>query len=178
MRINEVRPMNIKLLAIDLDGVLADFDKGVIEASGKPMKFWEQSDKLSVIWDALADLEVDGKGFYDWLDWMPDGKQLWNHVKPHKPVILTGLPRGDWAAPQKREWCARELGGNFVITCPSYQKNKFAMQYMERGDLENCVLIDDRIYAKEPWEKFGGTFIHHTSAVSSINDLNQLLTST
>jgi hypothetical protein len=35
------------------------------------------------------------------LPWMPDGRNLWDHIKEFEPVILTGIPRGNWASSQK-----------------------------------------------------------------------------
>lgn len=35
------------------------------------------------------------------LDWMPDGRELWDGVAHLQPTILTGLPMGNWAEPQK-----------------------------------------------------------------------------
>lgn len=32
---------------------------------------------------------------------MPDGRELWGGVESLRPTILTGLPMGNWAEPQK-----------------------------------------------------------------------------
>ncbi|CAM9621129.1 unnamed protein product [Scytosiphon promiscuus] len=153
----------------DLDGCLADFDKGCQSVMG------EAPDKLSkkVMWRGLA----QAKGFYEHLDWMEDGRQLWNGVSDLRPTILTGLPMGSWAEPQKagphyelhpKKWCQRELGEDVpVITCMSRDKHL----YCRRGN----VLIDDRASLAEAWERAGGVFIHHTSATSSLAKLKTLL---
>ena len=171
MRLDEFNKYGTTIFC-DCDGVLADFDKGVLDVSGKPMAFWEQSDKLSTIWNALASLEHEGEGFYEFIDLMPDAIQLWNHIKRMKPIVLTGIPRGTWAAPQKRNWVAEHFGTHVpVITCMSWEKAENAMEYLGQDHLQGCTLIDDRISAKAPWEKHGGTFVHHTSAASSIQEL-------
>lgn len=35
------------------------------------------------------------------LEWMSDGRELWNNIVDLQPAILTGLPMGKWAEPQK-----------------------------------------------------------------------------
>ncbi|CAM9710287.1 unnamed protein product, partial [Hapterophycus canaliculatus] len=104
---------------------------------------------------------------------MEDGRELWNGVSGLRPTILTGLPMGNWAEPQKagrphRKWCKRELGEHVpVITCMSRDKHI----YCRAGN----VLIDDRASLAEAWERAGGVFIHHTSASSSLAKLKTLL---
>ncbi|CAN0161642.1 unnamed protein product [Pylaiella littoralis] len=144
----------------DLDGCLVDFEKGCKSVTGKT------PDKLTpkAMWSALART----KGFYENLDWMPDGRRLWEGVESLRPTILTGLPLGKWAEPQKRNWCKRELGADVpVITCMSRDKHKYCRQ--------GNVLIDDRLSLEAAWKSAGGVFIHHTSASSSLEKLKALL---
>ena len=153
-------------LFVDLDGVLADFDKGVKDLTGK----LPQDLHPKAMWPRLAKTP----GFYDSLDWMPDGKELWEAVLPHGPIILTGLPIGSWAEPQKRSWCARILGEAVeVITCKSREKASIARQ--RSGESTTPILIDDREKLKDDWEAMGGVFIHHRSAKQSIAALKSVL---
>ena len=41
-----------------------------------------------------------------------------------KPTILTGLPLGNWAAPQKVDWAAEHFPGVPIITCMARDKHK------------------------------------------------------
>ena len=152
-------------LFVDLDGVLADFDKRVRELTGRhPSDLPPQ-----VMWSRIAKTP----DFYNSLDWMADGGILWEGVKPWKPTILTGLPRGSWAEGQKREWCRRHLGENIrVITCMSKEKAEKAWESTQGLGLH--VLIDDRLSLKGPWEAKGGRFIHHSSASQSLEILSSL----
>ncbi len=156
-------------LFVDLDGVLVDFDAGVRRATGKdPSELHPRR-----MWPAIART----RGFYDRLDWIPDGRDLWSTVKYCSPVILTGLPMGKWAEPQKRSWCERELGADVhVITGMSRNKADLALLWLEEHHLEEKtpILIDDRLKIKEPWEAAGGKFILHLNAVGSIEDLKNL----
>jgi hypothetical protein len=146
-------------LFLDLDGVLADFDRGV-EAllHRRPDQL-----PLGLMWATLA----KAPEFYATLEMMADAQALWDFCKPFKPKILTGLPRGTWAEPQKRKWVANMLGRDVeVITTMSRDKHKFS----GRGH----VLVDDRLKLREAWEAAGGAFIHHISAERTIEQLRKL----
>jgi hypothetical protein len=144
---------------VDLDGTLVDMERGVLEVTGKDIKE-HYATNVGAMWKKLAHIP----SFFTKLDWMPDGKELWDFVKDHNPTILTGLPIGKWAAPQKKAWCVNKLGTNIpVITCMSKDKHL----YCSPGD----ILIDDRESTRKSWEEAGGIFILHTSAEESINQL-------
>lgn len=146
-------------LFLDLDGVLADFDRGVREVTGKP----PEDLSLKAMWAALA----RAPRFFETLEFMHDAEALWRFCEPHHPTILTGLPLGSRAPAQKRRWVARMLGAHVpVITCMSREKPRWS----GRGH----VLVDDRASAREGWERKGGTFIHHTSAENSISALRRI----
>jgi len=152
-------------LFLDLDGVLADFDAGVVRATGK--KPDELPDRQ--MWPLLARTP----GFYEHLPWMGDGRDLWVFAKQHRPTIVTGVPLGKWAEPQKRAWCARELGPEVpVICCLSREKGLQAAALLGPG--ETMVLVDDRLKVQGPWEDAGGRFLLHTSAAASIQGLKDL----
>ena len=77
---------------------------------------------------------------------------------------------GTWAAPQKRAWVARELGAHVpVITCPAKEKG-------DHCSPAGSVLVDDMEKNREPWVagRARGTFVLHTSAARSIEELKRL----
>lgn len=152
-------------LFLDLDGVLVDFDAGVKKVTGKlPAELGDRR-----MWPVLARTP----GFYEHLPWMPDGRALWNFSKPFSPMILTGLPLGKWAEPQKRAWCARELGPDVpVVCCLSRDKGKRAAELLSPGEI--MVLVDDRLKVQPYWEDAGGRFVLHTSSTASIEALKEL----
>lgn len=115
------------------------------------------------------------RGFYEKLEFMPDGEILWDYVKQFDPMILTGLPRGDWAAPQKERWCKAKLGleKDRVLTCMARDKAKKAQEFLGR-ELNGDILIDDREHAATPWIQAGGRFILHRDAESTITQLKGL----
>ncbi|MFM2041760.1 MAG: hypothetical protein RLY86_336 [Pseudomonadota bacterium] len=148
-----------KRLFLDLDGVLADFDRGVETVTGR------RPDQLSTqeMWTALS----RAPDFFATLHLMRDAQALWDHCRPHRPVILTGLPLGRWAEPQKRRWVAAMLGAEVeVITCMARDK--------PRWSAPGHILVDDREKAREGWEGKGGTFILHRTTAATIAALTAL----
>jgi hypothetical protein len=140
-------------LFLDLDGVLADFDRGVQAVTGRR----PEELPLKAMWAALA----RAPRFFETLELMHDAEALWRFCAPHRPTILTGLPLGAWAPEQKKRWVTRVLGADVpVITCMSRDKPRWSGP--------GHILVDDRASAREGWEREGGRFIHHVSAERSI----------
>jgi len=152
-------------LFLDCDGVLADFDAGARQLLGMPPADFEARHGRGEFWKRLA----RHGNFYGDLEEMPDAQELFLAVKHLKPTILTGLPLGTWAAPQKERWAARHFPGVPIITTMARQKHL----HMERGD----VLVDDRQNHRHLWENAGGIFVHHKSAADSITQLAEIFPS-
>ena len=150
-------------LYLDCDGVLADFDKGATELLGMPPRVFEKRRGLAAFWRELA----RHPDFYGTLPLMPDAMTLFDAVRHLNPVILTGLPRGQWAAPQKVKWAAEHFPGTRILTVMAVDKRNHA----QAGD----ILVDDQLKHAHLWEGAGGIFVHHTDAQSTIVRLHQLI---
>jgi hypothetical protein len=149
----------VRQLYLDCDGVLADFDKGATAVLGLPPRSFEKRHGLGRFWQKLA----QAPDFYFGLPLMPDAMELFDAVKHLNPVILTGLPRGNWAANQKVRWAAQYFPGTRIITTMARDKRNHAW----KGD----VLVDDQDRHRRLWEEIGGTFIHHKNAKQSLTEL-------
>ena len=149
-------------LFLDCDGVLADFDAGARELLGMTPREFEQRFGRGEFWRRLA----RHGNFYGALPEMADAQQLFRAAKHLNPTILTGLPLGKWAAPQKERWAAKHFPGVPIITTMARQKHL----HMEPGD----VLVDDRENHRHLWENAGGIFIHHKNAADSIRQLAKI----
>jgi hypothetical protein len=97
---------------------------------------------------------------------MPDAQRLFQAVKHLKPAILTGLPLGKWAAPQKERWAAEHFPSVPIITTMARQKHL----HMQPGD----VLVDDRDTHRHLWEDAGGIFVHHKNAEDTLRQLAEI----
>jgi hypothetical protein len=157
--VGERRPQ----LYLDMDGVLADFDKRAAEVFGMPPREFEDRYGEAEFWRRL----YETPDFFATFDMMPDALDLWKATEHLSPIVLTGIPRGEWAVDQKRCWIAAKLGPDVpVIACASRNKSRHCLP----GD----VLVDDRPQYKDLWEAAGGTFVVHASAAQSIAALEQL----
>lgn len=149
-------------LFLDADGVLADFDLAARRLLGMPPKEFIAKHGRGAFWKRLA----KARNFYGALPQMPDAKVLFDAVKHLKPTILTGLPLGNWAAPQKVEWAAEHFPGVPIVTCMARDKHK----HMHPGD----VLVDDREKHRVEYEAAGVVFIHHRNAEDSLRQLAKI----
>lgn len=148
-------------LFCDLDGVLADFDSRVIEIMGKHPN--DVPDKI--MWPTI--LKYPG-GFFRNLEWMKDGKELWEYILPYEPSILTGVSRSKKANQEKIDWCAKKLGDDVeVICCYSKDKQNWVTSKYD-------ILIDDRLDNCERWQKAGGTAIFHVNTRDTLCYLAEL----
>jgi hypothetical protein len=149
-------------LFLDCDGVLADFDAGARQLLGLSPHAFEERHGRREFWRRIA----RATDFYARLPLMADARQLFDAVSHLGPIILTGLPLGNWAAPQKVRWAEEHFPGTHIITCMARDKYR----HMKGAD----VLVDDRANHRDKWEDAGGTFIHHKDARSSLEQLAEI----
>jgi len=149
-------------LFLDCDGVLADFDAGSKEMLGMLPDAFEARHGKRGFWRQVAKT----RDFYARLPLMPDARILFDAVAHLEPIILTGLPLGNWAAPQKVRWAAEHFPGTRIITCMARDKYR----HMTGAD----VLVDDRADHRAKWEDAGGIFVHHKNARSSLKQLAEI----
>ncbi len=106
----------------DMDSVLVDFDRGYQELTGMTT---QQADTSGVeaFWDPLTKA---GAKFWITLNWMPDGKQLWDYIKKYNPILLSAPSREESSKLGKRVWVKRELPGTKLILRYASQKQEYA----------------------------------------------------
>lgn len=152
-------------LYIDLDGVLADFDKSA-EAILRTNNIY----KYEFIWGTDVFWKKINKypSFFRDLPLKEGARHLWAKVAHLEPIILTALPRenGDRVDTQKRAWVKQYFGDTPVITCQTKDKPKFC----EKGD----VLIDDRAVNLDAWSEKGGLYIIHTNTIDTLTTMRSL----
>ena len=82
---------------------------------------YEERHSRREFWQRLATTP----DFYAGLPLMPDARTLFDAVAHLQPTILTGLPIGNWAAPQKVRWAAEHFPGAPIITCLARDKYRY-----------------------------------------------------
>ena len=146
----------------DMDGVLVDFDRGYQELTGMTT---QQADAMGgdTFWEPLTKA---GAKWWITLNWMSDGKQLWNYIKKYTPILLSAPSQQESSRLGKRVWVKRELPDVKLILRPASQKQQYASP--------TSILIDDRQKNIEQWEAAGGIGILHTSTANTIEQLKKL----
>ena len=166
--------MKITKIYFDMDGVLADFDKGIRElCSMDPLP---QSEDQPVGYDDELWSKVREAGhFYDKLELIPGTKELFDYVYGKygdRCEILTGIPKPRrgiiTAGEDKINWVRRLLSKDVVVNIvwredkPDYCSGK------------DCILIDDYALNITEWEQCGGTGILFYDAESALEELKKL----
>lgn len=158
----------------DMDGVLADFERGVRELCGmEPPKQNEEVDPEvdEEMWKRIK--EVDH--FYDKLEVMDGARALFESVfnkYRERCEILTGIPKEKrgitTAAEDKINWMRRLLSRDIKINIVYKEdKPKFCTG-------KGCILIDDRKQNIIDWKEMGGSGFMHVEAGNTLYRLNEL----
>lgn len=146
----------------DMDGVLTDFEKRFHQKLNEvgpdyyPMKDIQKVVKpkdfeaifgIEEFWNFID--KIVGIGFWVGMDWMPQGKELWNFISPYKPDLLTSPSRDNGSRLGKQLWAKNNLNPKpKVIMAYSADKQRYAN--------ENSILIDDKKSNIKEWIAKGG----------------------
>ena len=148
----------------DMDSVLTDFHKQVRKIHPQfDNGIFDETERWRLI-------NAEGPKFWSEMEWMKDGKRLWDYIKKYNVTILStyGKSRKN-AIVGKRIWIKRELGSKYSINAiiiKSRKKSKYAD--------ENKILIDDMMKNIIGWEIEGGIGIHHINTNDTIKQLEDL----
>jgi len=134
----------------DMDGVLTDFEKRFEHFTGKSPKEYESEFGLEQFWH-LIDVKI-GVRFWVGMDWMPEGKRLWDFIKPYQPHLLTSPSRDNTSRLGKNLWVKNNLNPK-PKTIFAYSADK------QRYSQENAILIDDKKSNINEWAAKGGIAI-------------------
>jgi len=134
----------------DMDGVLTDFEKRFEHFSGMHPQVYEKEKGLPAFWE-LIDNKI-GVRFWVGMDWMPQGKELWNFISPYQPDLLTSPSRHNNSRLGKQLWAKNNLNPKPKVIM-AYSKDK------QRYANENSILIDDKKSNINEWASKGGIAI-------------------
>jgi hypothetical protein len=149
---------------LDLDGVMANFDKAWYEDYGLTEEDWEYRQE---------EVAKMAPFFFLELEEMPGAVKLWKYlVKSEATVkVLTARPKRIWtdgeADEQKKIWFAKRFSPlTEVIVCYGEEKQKYAAPM--------AILIDDRVRNVAQFSFAGGIGILHRDAKHTIQYLKEI----
>ena len=133
-----------------MDGVITDYEKRFEHFAGMKPNDNEGKHGTPAFWE-LIDSKI-GVRFWVGMDWMPQGKQLWDFISPYQPDLLTSPSRHDTSRLGKNLWVKNNLNPKpKVIFAYSADKQRYAS--------ENAILIDDKKSNINEWAAKGGIAI-------------------
>lgn len=147
----------------DMDGVLVDFDKQAA-AIGFPPEVLAEPKKKGHFWATVGANSKKGIPFWGLMEPLDGYDELWHHISPSKPTILTATGHVGNAMPEKAQWIMDRFG---MVPTIFVRKSSDKAFYAA----PNRILIDDREKCIGPWRDAGGIGILHTSATDSIQQL-------
>lgn len=131
----------------DMDGVLTDFESRFEHYSGMHPQDYEKKHGTPAFWE-LIDNKI-GVKFWIGMDWMPQGKMLWDFISPYKPDLLTSPSRHNNSRLGKQLWAKNNLNPKPKVIM-AYSKDK--QRYADK----NSILIDDKKSNIKEWIAAGG----------------------
>ena len=134
----------------DMDGVLTNFESRFEHFSGMHPQEYEKKYGIEQFWH-LIDTKI-GVRFWVGMEWMPQGKKLWEFIKPYQPDLLTSPSRDNTSRLGKNLWARNNLNPKPKVIF-AYSKDK------QRYANENSILIDDKKSNINEWTANGGIAI-------------------
>ena len=156
---------------LDMDGVIANFDKRFKDISGMSPKEFESKYGTKEFWNLI---DEDNKiSFWVGIEEMPGAKALVDYVKKYNFELLTSPSAKKQSYLGKLLWVRNHsslFGGK-----PRVNFRRAKEKHLVKDKLtEKDILIDDREDTIERWNTAGGTGIHYKSASQVLNDLKKL----
>ena len=157
---------------LDLDGVVADFNKRFKDLSGMNPSDYEAKNGKNAFWDFID--EKHKVAFWVGIPPMPQAKSLVDYVSQHDYEVLTAPSIKKQSVLGKNLWIKNHTGKLF----PSKPKVNFRFAKEKHKVKSNLtqydILIDDKASTIDRWESAGGTGILFTSTPQTIEALKQL----
>ena len=157
---------------LDMDGVVADFDKRFNDLSGMMPQDYVNKNGLNAFWDLID--EKHKVAFWRGIELMPDAQKLVNYVEQHPFEMLTAPSIKKQSIIGKGLWVKDKIG-TLYSTKPKVTYRSAKQKHTVKPNLTKFdILIDDKGSTIDNWNAAGGTGIFYQNADQVINDLKKL----
>ncbi len=147
----------------DMDGVLVWFAK-MFKARSNLLDRKDESPEVQK--KIFQFLEAQDESFWSEMEWMPDGKELWDYIKAMDVKVCSTPVRNSASRSGKLEWCEEHLGKNVPVILTEDKEDYAGPTH---------ILIDDRPSNIDKWNAAGGVGILHSNTKESIRQLKEIL---
>jgi 5'(3')-deoxyribonucleotidase len=130
----------------DMDGVLTDFDNQFKKYTGVSPDVYTKTHSTTEFW---GEIEKAGIGYWVGMNWMPEGKKLWNFIKKYDVEILSAPSRSKLSVDGKKMWVKTMLK-------PRPKLNLVRAVEKQKFTTPNSILIDDKVENINQWKSAGG----------------------
>ncbi len=157
---------------LDMDGVVADFDKRFEDLSGMMPQEYVNKNGLNAFWDLID--EKHKVAFWRGIELMPGAEKLVSYVSQHPFEMLTAPSIKKQSIIGKGLWIKDKVG-TLYSTKPKVTYRSAKQKHTVKPNLTKFdILIDDKGSTIDNWNAAGGTAILYQSADQVINDLKKL----
>ena len=157
---------------LDMDGVVADFDKRFKDLSGMMPQAYVDKNGLNDFWDLID--EKHKVAFWRGIELMPGAEKLVKFVEQYPFEMLTAPSIKKQSIIGKGLW-VKDKVGILYSTKPKVTYRSAKQKHTVKSDLTKFdILIDDKGSTIDNWNAAGGTGIFYKNADQVINDLKKL----
>ena len=157
---------------LDMDGVVANFDKRFEDLSGMMPQEYVDKNGLNAFWDLID--EKHKVAFWRGIEIMPGAEKLVSYVSKHPFEMLTAPSIKKQSIIGKGLWIKDKVG-TLYSTKPKVTYRSAKQKHTVKPNLTKFdILIDDKGSTIDRWNAAGGTAILYQNADQVINDLKEL----
>ena len=157
---------------LDMDGVVANFDKRFEDLSGMLPQAYVDKNGLNDFWDLID--EKHKVSFWRGIEIMPGAGKLVNFVEQYPFEMLTAPSVKKQSVIGKSLW-VKDKVGTLYSTKPKVTYRSAKQKHTVKPNLNKFdILIDDKPSTIDRWNAAGGTAILYQNADQVINDLKEL----
>jgi hypothetical protein len=157
---------------LDMDGVVADFDKRFEDLSGMIPQSYVNKYGLDKFWDLID--EKHKVAFWRGIELMPGANKLVNFVSQYPYEMLTAPSVKKQSIIGKSLW-VKDKVGTLYPSQPKVTYRPAKLKHTVKPNLTKYdILIDDKKSTIDRWNNAGGTAIFYINANQVIDELKNL----